>query len=270
MESQILNDWIDRFVQDDLTESEMEVFAKMLSSNPLLRREVFLEQRLSSFLADREVIALREKISQTRKRPYFNTSRAIVSLVAATAVCLLTLGISYLIFRHEPGLKVQRNVSCRNQMVIDGKSVIPAHHVRPGETTGVESAPGRNVKNRIIFSLGNKDSTTNPFAFPPDIFSDYKLQQAVSPGADVKVPLNAKINFLPVNGVESNHALLVITDNRNRNLLTIPVPAKNRPVILAAKVLGRGIFFWKITDDNTIVTSGKVTVTDEFGFPAGR
>ena len=265
-----MNDWIDRFVQDDLTESEKEVFSKMVSSNPLLRQEVLLEQRLSRFLEDREVMALREKIRQIRKKNHFNHSRTIVSLVAATAVCLITLGISYLIFRHEPGLKVQRIVSCRNQMVIDGKSAISPYHIRSGETTGVESAQGRNLINRITSSPGNQVSSPNPFEFPPDIFSDYKLLLAVSPGADLKVPLNSKISFIPVAGAESNHAYLVITDSWNRNLLTIPVPEKHRPVILAAKVLGRGIFFWKITDDDTIITSGKVTVTDEFGFPAGQ
>jgi tetratricopeptide (TPR) repeat protein len=93
---------IERYINDELTKSELKVFEDQISNNPELEKEIRLHKEIDNFLYDKETNELREQLQAIHKKTVKKQNSEIVfqrkrRIFAAAAVLLFLIGFGGII-----------------------------------------------------------------------------------------------------------------------------------------------------------------------------
>jgi hypothetical protein len=259
-ETEISTRWIDRYGEEELNETELQVFTMHLQANPLLRTETVIDAKLNRFLSDHDTIEMMEKIRQVACRPYLYNRKLAAWLVAASILSLLTFGTTYFLLRTDP--------------------VTMSRFSSPGEPPDRRMGSEVKMVYRQIMD-GRKISDISPvsrreMAVKPLICDSYKpmtefellvgavtragLLKVVSPKAELTIIRGQSVEFR-WEGVNSFSPVnIIVLDNSGKRVRCFQVKRSDRSFTMETAALEKGLYYWKILAEDEIITLGKLIV----------
>ncbi|MEI6433767.1 MAG: hypothetical protein WCP32_02905 [Bacteroidota bacterium] len=258
MDIEITSNWIDRYNDNDLSESEKQLFRTDLRRNSMLRKELLVDTRLNRFLEDKDTLELMKKIKKIARKPYINRRSLILLLVAASILCLITFGSLYFLLRSD---------SVKTLLVSEKKI-----KQEQEKKNGISNAVNRIREGRKIADI--TPTTRSKIAAIPvnaDIYQpivEYELLvgaitrttmlRVVLPASEVRTKLNLPILFKWTGEENNAPVFIIIINNKGKAVFSSPAIEKNNSYMLEPSKLGIGLFYWKILVNDQIIMVGKI------------
>ena len=258
IEPEITSDWIDRYNENELDESEKAVFQKRMSVNPLLRSEVDIDARLNHFLQDDELIDLMTKIRSASQSSAHRSWRFDSILIAASLLCIVMMGgIFYLLVTKmvNVDLYTQRTAPPKNEYVGDPLQLNSPlqfdqnwyHDSVPFMISDHHGMLAQNFEPLAEFELLIGSATRS---------NQFKL---ISPGMNISVSAGSEVKFAWQNSGSNRQVEVVIMNNH-----AIPVSGiilkHGNTYTLKTDGLSEGLYYWKVMMDDELVLMGKITI----------
>jgi hypothetical protein len=261
-----IHDWIDRFNDNELNDAELEEFRELLENDPVLRAEVRLDKELNEMLQDEGLMSLQEKISVARSNYRDKRSTGYRRLLlAASIVGIVALSVAlYLIV----GIKTSNNKVNQNT---------PFQALQPGK----KNSTGQDAGNVIVEKrLASKDSLSVSGKEISGRQNQMLAQAEYKPYPPFESLIGTHLrsgDFRFVNPAqgshfngessivfswttENPHALsLKIMDNHGR-LIFDSHPIRGKSYTIKERTLGKGLFYFKIMEEDEIVYFGKLMI----------
>ncbi len=258
MNPELPGDWIDRYSNDELNESELVTFREWMRVNPILRSEVNLDASLTRFLQDAEIIDLMNKAKAVSRQKSESSPLMNFLLVAASFLCLaLISGLFYhMNTRDRPaGTPARPNVSQAIQ--------IHSENYRDREAA--------NVGKKQFQKLWMKTESVKPglladnFKPMPELEllsgSVTRSSQFVlsSPNTDLDIPADTEVLFSWKYADNEAAVMLVIMDNTG-NQVSQNRLCSSGSFSLKTKGFREGLYYWKILTNDDLIIMGKITI----------
>jgi hypothetical protein len=258
-EREITGDWIDRFNNGELDDTEKELFKKRLESSCLLRTEVDIDVRLDRFLQDDELMDLIQKVRSASGRITSVNRRMNYLLLAASLLCLVMVGgLFYLIgsgiltinmysLQPAPGSplmvhEADDHVGCTAEPGFKGGDVsVPAD---PG-CRGAMLAQNYVPLPEFELLVG---SVTRSHHF-----------SMISPPLNTILPAESELQFSWQSLDGTGPVTILILDNHGV-LISEKHIRHGRNYCLKTQGLLRGLYYWKILLGDDMVLLGKLTI----------
>jgi hypothetical protein len=259
METEITSDWIDRYNEDELSESEKLLFQERMLCNPLLRSEVYIDSCLNQLLADEDVLDLMMKIRSASRKNSNGTRRLNCLRVAASILCFALIGGVFYLVRTNMATDTTGSLHQKNQ----------PDQPCAGESTSVNGPsdfekPGHNIS--VPFSItANHDLVAK--AFVP--LSEFELLigavtrsypfKLISPLMNDSIDAGAEVPFA---WQEIDHVLpvsIIIMNNKGIPVYEISLDHASS-FQLQTKDFREGLYYWKIMMNDDMVLMGKLTI----------
>ena len=248
--------WIGKFTDNELTPEEEESILSQASHNPVLRNELRLDRELSLMFDDGMRLRLSEQIRKTMKEEQGKIRFPFYLKIAASILVLLALtGTTYLIARYN-------YVSYSNMYNIS----------RPFSMQRIQGFLGfGSEKEKLTYSPAGRreviqdEQSVNMYTPRPEyeylvgsVTRDVSLY-VISPGPRVSCKSDSLLQFSWrwLSGIVP--VILEVCDNRGKVILK-NVHTNDVSYILNTSKLGRGLYYYKITTGEDIVTIGSITV----------
>lgn len=260
-----LYEWIDRFNTNDLSGEEYIQFVHLLNSDLRVREEVLLDRGLNSMLKDKELLDLRKKITNVCKtggRKEINYNRYV--LIAAAVLIILTIGftVSHLIriYPHSRNTTSfeTTDVSERgteNFLLFPGQQNTEKYSPFGSETPLTERHSGEAKFNRNLMASYEPNKT---FEYLTGITWRSSGFSLTLPGSDAKFVCQENITFSWRTGKNVKTSLYI---NDNLGILRYESEYNSySSVRIKAGFLGKGLFYYKIVEEDEVVYIGKFTI----------
>jgi hypothetical protein len=242
----IPGDWIDRYNENDLNETEKALFEEEMHANPLLKTEVSIDARLDRFLQDENLIDLMGKINEVTRSGSRGSSLRPMFLIAASVLFLLATGGLFYYLRTDhiqemPGLSVQES-----------------------KQQAIRIVPGDSMPAKVPdYSTANHDLLASSFEPLPEydlltgsVTRSHQLK-VISPPANAAVPAGAGVMF----EWEGHDALvpvkLILLNNRGIQVSEVLITDSSQ-YRLDIKGFPDGLYYWKLMADEEMVMMGKI------------
>ncbi|MCX6277511.1 MAG: hypothetical protein NT004_05380 [Bacteroidetes bacterium] len=258
MKIEITNNWIDRYSEDDLNESEKKIFMTNLGRNSMLRKELLIDTRLNRFMEDKETIELMRKIKNIAGKPYLIRWRFTRLMVAASLLCLITFGAVYFLLHTDP-VKTLR-VSERN--------LKPEPETRNGISQAMnrirevrEIADITPITRREVAAIPVNSEIYKPmieYELLVGAVTRNSIVRMVSPASEVKTKLNLPIWFKWTGGDKYVQVYIIIMNNKGKAVFSSPEIGKSQSYMVEPSKLGIGLFYWKVLVNDEIIMIGKI------------
>jgi len=259
METEITSDWIDRYNDNELDETEKAIFQKRMVANPLLCSEVCIDARLNHFLQDNEVMDLMTKIRSVSQRNADGSRRLDSLLIAASLLCLVMIGgIFYLLRTNMVKVDLYGQQHSEQQKQKNAEYPVKLNyppqfdHNYYHDSLPIIKAihPGMIAKNfeplaEFELLIG---SVTRSYQFKlisPD------MNISISAGTAVLFAWRQSGNMMPV--------CIVVINNHGIPVSEITIKHGNT-YTLKTKGFREGLYYWKIVMDDGMVLMGKYTI----------
>jgi hypothetical protein len=242
----IPGDWIDRYNENDLNETEKAIFEEEMQANPLLRTEVSIDARLDRFLQDENLIDLMGKIHEvTRSGSQGSSLRPMFLIAASVLFFLMTGGLFYLLRTHDaqemPGLSGP-----------DSKQ--QALQIFPGDSMHGRMPNSSNANHDL---LASSFEPLPEFDLLTGSVTRSHLLKVSSPPPNAAVPNGSEVMF-----AWDSHDTLVTVKLILLNNLGIQVSEAviegSRQYRLDTKGLSDGLYYWKLMAEEEMVMMGKI------------
>ncbi|MCK9218515.1 MAG: hypothetical protein M0P47_00510 [Bacteroidales bacterium] len=253
---EISSDWIDRYVANELNETEKELFQKSLQVNSLLRAELSVDQALNELLSDKEAMDFYEKL-QTFKHVEPRTRKINpLLLIAASVIALFSIGLVFFLEKsHDhPFAQVEKaktNLETSNPST-SLSNYWPAYSPLHGEI----ALDGR--KNLLYRSLLAENCSPLP-EFESLIGQSIRSfpLKLISPQVNIRMHHGEKIVFLWEKNFNEPEIIITIMDNEGREIHEIQIVHDNQ-YKFSTDDLRIGLYYWKITIEDNFVMMGKI------------
>jgi hypothetical protein len=251
-------DWIDRYNNNELNESELVVFLEWMKASPILRSEVSLDASLTRFLQDAEVIDLMNKVKAVSQQKSNGSPLMNFLLVAASLLCLALIG----------GLFYHLDTKKRSAESSAGPFVRQPNHIKPEKDGDKETY---NIGQKYHQESWRKTGYVKPVLMADNYKPMPELELLsgsvtrsgqfvlVSPKVDLAVPAGTTVLFSWRYSDKEAAVLFVIMDNAG-NQLSRQRMNNSGSFILKTKGLGEGLYYWKILANEDLVIMGKLTI----------
>jgi hypothetical protein len=260
METQITNNWIDRYSDNDLSESERQLFQLNLQRNSLLRKELLIDVRLNQFLEDPDTIELMYKIRNITRKPYLAHLKDIRIMAAASVFCLIFLGVSYLIINRDPGdfNRVDDNSKYKENQIPEetGNPVVTFRELK-------KNSSATPVSRRILALKPVAHDLFTPITEYESLVGAVTRSSGVlvsSPLPELKTHLNLSVPFVWEGSIASDTVSIVIINNHGTSVQTSQHPGNIQKYLLETDKLGRGLFYWKILVNDELIVMGRIII----------
>ena len=250
--------WIGKFTDNELTHEEEIRLLDQASHNPLLRNELRLDRDISELVADYDRIQLSEAIRKTMKHDESKVILPIYLKIAASVMILVTLaGIAGLLIHNT-------NQNIRHALHTSQRFIIPRVQGFPDFLTSIRTVnttltPAKrrefvqnNIDNDIYTPRPEYELLVGTVTRDISVF-------VISPVPRVKCKSDSLILFswrwmscfVPVS--------LEITDNHGHLVLN-NMQMTDESFILSTKCLARGLYYYKISAGEELVTMGSISI----------
>ncbi len=258
-ETEITNDWIDRYNEGLLYGSELEYFRNRLSSSPLLRAETRMDAELNQFLADDEMIDLLDKVRDVAHRERRPVSYRKTLLMAASI--LLFLAISSLLYYFEasrpfetllinPDLGVLFKQEGRKTILHDFNRVfIPSKTMTP-------VARRKLSKQQLMANCYTPLDEYEMLA--GSVTRSYSLV-LVSPASGMKIHRGSPVKFEWMAMSTRPSVTIILVNNKGNQVCEAP-SINAATFTLHTNELSPGLYYWKILDHDMMVLIGKLII----------
>ncbi|MCX6286289.1 MAG: hypothetical protein NTY96_04185 [Bacteroidetes bacterium] len=250
--------WIGKFTDNELSSEQETQLLYQASQNPLLRNELRLDKDLTEMFADPELIELSETIRKTIKDEKSKVHMPFYLKIAASVIILISLaGFTGFIINYT-------NQRYGNDLLSHQRFLKPQLKglwgLLPGNMNpNMSSTP---VKRRAIVQ---NSITDNPYTPRPEyeflvgtVTRDISVM-VISPMPRVKCRSDSLLQFSWRWLTGPVPLCLEITDNHGRIVLNY-LQMTDVSYILNTKQWARGLYYYKITSGDELVTMGSISI----------
>jgi hypothetical protein len=262
METQITSNWIDRYNDDELTESERKLFQEKMKSNSLLRKEQQLDQKLNAFLADKELLDFMEQIRDLPTKSRSALKRLKKILFAASFLSLSFAVMIFVINYYGSSAFLWHRTETRRP---DANFRQPLGSGQNTTSLQPESPEGEKVYPSTCQNLSGE---TDKYQCLPEfellVGSIYRgtMLKMVLPDSDSSIGQHGMILFqweIPEFDEQVSFTIEFV-NNKGKKVFESPVLTDTNCYPLYADSLGTGLFYWKILAHEDIIKMGKIAV----------
>jgi hypothetical protein len=259
METEITSDWIDRYNEDELSETEKSLFQERMLTNPLLRSEVYIDACLNRLLAEEEVLDLMGKIRSASMKNISGNRRMNFLLVAASILCFVMIGGLFYLVRTNMAPDTVCSMHRKNQFYqTNGADPTKLHCPSDFEQSG------HNVSLPFCRSTYQRLMAKN---FEP--LSEFELLigsvtrshpfKLISPGVNDSISAGTEVLFA---WQEYNQAIPISIIIMNNQGIPVYEISLNQTSSYHLKTNGyrAGLYYWKIIMNDDMVLMGKLTI----------
>jgi hypothetical protein len=249
---------IDLYNSGMLNGEELQAFLHLLKTNPRLREEVKLDNELDRILANDDILQLRRTILKVQKKNNKNEGPDINYYLLAASVVIL-IGIEVLLFLNKS-----------NRFHTDDTTVTVKERTGPGPAKGNNQADKRFV---LVDSMKRTDKTPEQPAEPEAVSSYRKnpafenmigaTRQLSSFRMDAPMPGTAfsKKTVILFKWFFDDHSVIKLTILNNKGASVHESEAlKGKRYSLPAGTLTKGLYYFKVIQDDEIVYFGKFLI----------
>jgi hypothetical protein len=256
--SEIKNDWIDRYNENALNPYELKRFNEKLNRNPVLRAEVSVDRCLNEILSDQDALDFYQKIGRARQRqkrhikapPLLLLAASIILLIVATGLLLRLTKVFSVEKQTHPPVAGMKKMNEGTRFLIQPNSY--------GRYNGNVTPAGRRyaILNPQVASKFNSlreleilvgGTTRNP-AF---ILTSPIVRQRLLLGSPVKFNWESSGNAIPI--------VISILDNQGNCIYQSTAILGNSFLLDTADFM-KGLYYWRITVEDELVLVGKMAL----------
>lgn len=247
-ETEITSDWIDRYNDGELSESERIIFEDRMKTSPLLRSEVHVDAALNRLLNDSELLDVLHKINVARGKKRNKGSELSRLVAAACIICLAIFGGTFLLNRDagQPGIFAERSIS-------------PAPVCNIQRDTCMDTTGTINIAARRSIALATNYIPLPEFEPIVGYATRTTLLRVTSPQPKATIPSGGALVF----NWESMRTPLVveleILDNRGVKVFAVHI-ADGSSYSFATSGLPDGLYYWKILANDDLAMMGKFLI----------
>jgi hypothetical protein len=259
MEHEITCDWIDRYNENELDETEKALFQELMLANPLLRNEVEIDACLNRFLGDAELLDLMKKISSVTKKKNRSGEPMHLLLIAACVLSLAVTGCIFYLIMSGTGttnlseMQDKKNVQSGNKNGTDDLHYSSEFQKHPYNN----SRPVHKFKNLSLLTKNFEPLAQFELLIGSVTRSDQFI--LIKPNLDVCIAAGTEVPFAWRYADTTVILTLIILDNKGTMVAEIPLhPA--RSYTFMTKGFTEGLYYWKIMAADEMVRMGKLTI----------
>ena len=227
--------------------------------DPLLRTEVYIDECVNRLFKDEDVLELMRKVQSITKKANKRSGLMNYLLIAASIISLIVVGaILHLVEKKPVALptfarqqitlpekkQVQNNFSGNSlKDKQPTKEIIP---LTPREMSG-KSLIAENYKPMAEFELlvGSVTRSTQI--------------RLITPAAKIKIQAGIPVRFRWISQ-NDQHPVTIVLMNNLGNLIFETPSLHAHEYILKTNMLSKGLYYWKIINDDELVIMGKLTI----------
>jgi hypothetical protein len=259
METEINSDWIDRYNENELSETERLIFQERMFANPLLRSEVSIDAQLNRFLADEDLLDLMSKMrsASLKRTKGFRHMNAL--LIAASVICIIMIGGLFYLVRTSItpySISDMKENDKVNGARMDGR-------IRPAYAYEFEQ-PVHDISFPGIAAINHRFIAKN-FAPLPEFdlligsVTRSHLFKLISPGVNDSVSPGTAVQFAWQEYDQTEPISIIMMNNRGDPVFETSLKEVSL-FMLETDSYPDGLYYWKIMMDEGIVLMGKLTI----------
>lgn len=255
-----MNEWIDRFTNDELEGEELERFLKALHEDRSVKKETLIDSQINEMLQDQDLFDFQQKMTSLRAR--MNRRCGLnCFLLAASLLLLISIGGMLIPYLHGTFQSLQNTFRSSVPSVPKDFRVLSAETNSTKGKWGIPISCFTDTNNhqRLIWMK----ILDTPIPFMESLVGEstrsgfFKL---LTPGFQTSVSSGDSVIFSWDKNF-SSPVLLEVINNQGRVIYQISQPGSDT-LILQTDSLGTGLFYWKITQDNQWICVGKLWVSN--------
>ena len=256
---EITCDWIDRYNENELNDTEKALFQKRLLVNPLLRSEVNIDASLNRLLNDGDLLDLMNKVNAAAQKSRVGSPLVNFMMIAASLLFLAMIGGLFYLFRANTGTPA---VSLMPQQLRLQRNPGSSSGTSAGEPCSLFSEhkgtmiPGMNV-HRMLMAENYKPMAELELLAGTVTRSHHV--RLTSPQSGISVPKGCEILFSWQYSGRIVPLSIFIMNNRGKQISEKMVLNDNS-YCLKTSVLAEGLYYWKIMVQENMVLMGKFTI----------
>jgi hypothetical protein len=252
------SEWIGKFTDKELDREQENSLLHMASQNPLLRNELRMDREINEMFMDMKKAELSEMIHKTihkKKKMRFNSAWL---KIAASVVVLVTLSILASLIILRPLSKTENNITYRKAF---RKQTEPGllgflPDIKP---VYEKAAP---VKHRKLAQLQENTGNYTPrpeYEFLVGAITRDQTVFILSPQARVQCKQDSSVTFNWKWLSECTPLSIVIISNKGETIF-VSEPLTNVPFFLQTRHWQKGLYYYKITNKDDLVTMGSISI----------
>ena len=257
IEQEKIAEWIDRYNNHDLSDTENHQFSLLLSKHPVLKAEVKVDQELNVVIGDEDTMILIQKLEKIRKSMQKTNSRHTHFLLAASFLILLASGILVFLFFCKPKdflipTTVQEGQESNATKGL--RETIPC--LDPGATFTINPVEKQRKTERMKNMIARYEKLPELELFI-GVTTRAGMIQLSSPIARLQISSGSIVLFewkylYPIYDLS-----LQVLDNHGKELTSIS-PLMGDQYSLETSSFGKGRIYWKMIMKDEIVAMGSI------------
>ncbi len=253
---EVQSDWIDRYHENALNQSELKRFSGLYELSGVLRAEVEVDRCLNELLTDQDTLDFYQKINSVSRKQFSTNRRGFLLLMAASFLILFTVGtLLYLLMKFNPAAETLKN---------------PAPLVQKTESSGPaipESYPEMAIAGKPSQISGDEFLLSYPpiscFEVLPELellvgahtrTSTFKL---IAPIPDQQMAIGSVVVFIWEYIGSALPVTVSILNNRGQSIYKTP-SIEGNSYLLDTGDFQKGLYYWKITMEDELIMLGKI------------
>ncbi len=257
IEQNKIAEWIDRYNNHDLSDTENHQFSLLLSEHPVLKAEVKVDQELNVIIGDEDTIMLIQKLEKIRKSLQKTNAGHIHFLLAASFLILLASGILVFLFFYKPyDFSIPTTVQevQGNNDKTGLRETIPG--LDPGATFTMNPVEKQRKTERMKNMIARYEKLPELELFI-GVATRAGLVHLSSPTARLEISSGSIVLFewkylYPVSDLS-----LQVMDNHGKELTSV-FPLMGDQYSLETAAFGKGRIYWKMIMKDEIVAIGTI------------
>jgi len=211
-----ISEWIDRYNSSGLDPEEKKQFKLLMEKDPLLQREVILDEELNKILEDVSMLEFYRKLSGIRHKNEKGRIKFHHFLIAASVLFLIAIGILSVVIY--PFHRQETNL------------VLAAKYVKLPEFEALIGSMTRGANFRLLLPYGR-----------------------------IQIPGDSVVVFEWTAIENPSPVIIKVLDNSGKKLFESSPILANR-FLLPVKNFGKGLFYWKIIEEEELIAIGSITI----------
>jgi len=253
---EVQSDWIDRYHENALNQSELKRFNGLYDVSGILRAEVEVDRCLNELLTDQDTLDFYQKINSVSCKQFSTNWQRFLLLMAASFLILFTVGtLLYLLVKFNPAADILKNEAPLVQKTESSGAIIPESYPEMAHA----GKPSSISRDEFLLPY----PPTSCFEVLPELellvgahtrTSTFKL---IAPIPYQQMAVGSVVVFIWEYIGPSLPVTISILNNRGQSIFKTP-SIEGNSYLLDTGDLQKGLFYWKITMDDELIILGKI------------
>ena len=255
----ITSDWIDRYNDDELDDPEKRSFRKQMKENPLLRTEVYIDERINRLFRDDDILEMMTKVGKVTGKSGRNGFTMVHLLIAASTICLFVIGAILFFNQHSltpPPARLRSALSEVNKE--KGKADNPVNETigKREKVTAPLELPTKS--NQVLLAANFKPMAE--FELLVGSVTRTTRVRLLTPVADARVSVGSPVRFTWLAQANGQPVTIVLLNNLGKVVFETN-PVQETFYTLQTEKLAPGLYYWKIMlPDDELAMMGKLSL----------